>query len=231
MIKLTDRLQFMADFVEKGHSVADIGTDHGLLPMYLYEQGISPKVIMCDISEPSLSKARQLAGAFAGENVLFRAGDGISVLRAGEVDDVIIAGMGGILISDIITCDLEKARGFKKFILQPRNKEALLRYNLEKSGFLVEGNALVREGKRICEVIVATPGDSEVQRTLGNSDDPTYEMPGEYVNTSQEIVAEFVHVKTVKYEKILEGLKGSSEPDCNAIDRCLKRIDFFRRFL
>ena len=61
MIKLSDRLQLIADKVEIGETMADIGTDHGFLPLYLIAQGISPKAIMCDISGPSLNKAREAA--------------------------------------------------------------------------------------------------------------------------------------------------------------------------
>ena len=59
MIKLSDRLQLIAKEVNNGETVADIGTDHGFLPMYLWEQGISPKVIMADVSQGSLKKAQQ----------------------------------------------------------------------------------------------------------------------------------------------------------------------------
>ena len=120
MNRLTDRLQLLADQIENGETMADIGTDHGFLPLYLWQQGISPAVIMCDISEPSLAKAKAAAGALQfGRELDFRAGDGLNVLAPGEVDVIVIAGMGGLLIRDILSDDLEKTRSFSKFILQP----------------------------------------------------------------------------------------------------------------
>ena len=74
MNRLTDRLQLLADQIENGETMADIGTDHGFLPLYLWQQGISPAVIMCDISEPSLAKAKAAAGALQfGRELDFRA--------------------------------------------------------------------------------------------------------------------------------------------------------------
>ena len=118
MNKLTDRLQMLADEVQKGETMADIGTDHGFLPLYLWENGISPHVIMCDISEPSLAKAKAAAGAYQfGQELDFRAGDGLAVLAPGEIDAVVIAGMGGLLIRDILADDPDKTVSFSKYVL------------------------------------------------------------------------------------------------------------------
>ena len=143
--------------------MADIGTDHGFLPLYLWEKGISPKVIMCDISEPSLAKAKGAAGSYQfGSELSFRAGDGLRVLDSGEVDDIVIAGMGGLLIVDILSDDMNKTMSFKKYIFQPRNNSGRLRYWLVSHGFDITRNQLVREGKFICEVITAiSPKSSE----------------------------------------------------------------------
>ena len=82
MIKLSDRLQLIAKEVNNGETVADIGTDHGFLPMYLWEQGISPKVIMADVSQGSLKKAQQNCNELYPDNTFdLRLGNGIQVLK------------------------------------------------------------------------------------------------------------------------------------------------------
>lgn len=232
MMHLTERLRLMADLVEEGHSVADIGTDHGLLPMYLYENKISPKVIMCDISEPSLNKARTLAADFSdSENILFRAGDGLEVLDFKEVDEVIIAGMGGILISEIIGNNIEKSRSFGKFILQPRNNEALLRHYLTVNGFCIDGSALVREGRRICEVIVAEPGSAADLSYVRKVDDPFWEMPGEYIMTDDALVSEYAKMRIGKCERILKGLEAGRK-QCEAdFAKYKEKINYFQGFI
>ena len=99
MIKLSDRLNVIAEEIEMGETVADIGTDHGFLPIFLWENRISPKVIMTDISEGSLNKAIENCRRFHPETEFdFRLGSGIDVLSEGETDDLIIAGMGGMLM-------------------------------------------------------------------------------------------------------------------------------------
>ena len=113
MNKLSDRLQLIADQITKGETMADIGTDHGFLPINLWETGICSKVIMTDISEPSLRKAKGYAGAYQfGSDMDFRVGNGLQVLDKGEVDTVVIAGMGGILMTEILGEDLDKSRGY-----------------------------------------------------------------------------------------------------------------------
>ena len=82
MIKLTDRLQVLADQIEQKETMADIGTDHGFLPMALWERHICPKVIMSDVSPGSLEKARENAASLYPEEVFdLRLGNGIQVLQ------------------------------------------------------------------------------------------------------------------------------------------------------
>lgn len=159
MIRLNDRLKTMAARIDRGETMADIGTDHGFLPVYLLEKEVSPKVIMADISEPSLDKARKNFNMNVDMGRLgsgdFRVGDGLSVLEPSEVDVVVIAGMGGRLIADIMAEDIELTASFDKFILQPRIGQGYLRKWLLDNGFEIIYEDLVREGKYIAEVITA----------------------------------------------------------------------------
>ena len=157
---LTERLAAIADEIEKGESVADIGTDHGYLPMYLTKEEISPKVIMADISKGSLNKARRNCRELMPEVKFdFRNGNGLRVIKKGEVDVIVIAGMGGNLICDILGRDLGKAKSCKKLILQPRNNSGCVRSFLYEKGFDIITDLLVMEGNFSCEVIVALRGE------------------------------------------------------------------------
>lgn len=160
MIKLSDRLQLIADRISEGETMVDIGTDHGFLPIYLRVCGKSPKVIMGDVSEPSLEKGRKNAFMMVPDmsmldDIDFRAGDGLSVLEPSEVDAVVIAGMGGKLIRDIMAKDLELAGTIKKFIMQPRIGQGHLRKWLIDNGFVITSEDVVIEGDYIPEVITA----------------------------------------------------------------------------
>ena len=234
MNKLTDRLQMIADEVQKGETMADIGTDHGFLPLYLWERGVSPHVIMCDISEPSLAKAKAAAGAYQfGHELTFRAGDGLKVLAPREVDAVVIAGMGGYLIRDILAEDPAKTVSFSKFILQPRNNAGILRHWLVSNGFRIGKNQLVREGKFICEIITVYPpnssdtGNFSLSEPLPAETDPSWDLPPDLCETQPELAAEYARVKLGIEEKILEGMQRSDSVAPEEIEQVKARIEYF----
>ena len=164
-MKLSDRLQLIADEIHCGETMADIGTDHGFLPLYLLEVKKCPKVIMADISRGSLAKAEENCKlAKAKGDYEFRLGNGIDVLEDGEVDVVVIAGMGGNLIADILEWNLKKSRSIKRYILQPRRHVGKLRHWLYCNGFQIVKESLVEEGK--CIIMVT----SDMEELLGMSD-------------------------------------------------------------
>ena len=91
--------------------MADIGTDHGFLPFYLAENGISPKVILADISPGSLMKAKENSKYVSTDaEIDFRLGDGLDVLSPGEVDVIVIAGLGATTMSSMPGQSQKKAR-------------------------------------------------------------------------------------------------------------------------
>jgi tRNA (adenine22-N1)-methyltransferase len=134
--------------------MADIGTDHGKLPISMLMNGKIKKAIFCDINEGPIAIAikninkEKLKGQYE-----IRIGYGIEKLEKGEVDCIVIAGMGGLLIKDILSKDLEKSNSYRKIILQPRsNQDKLRQWILENQLWIVD-EELVREGKFICQVI------------------------------------------------------------------------------
>lgn len=235
MNRLTDRLQMIADEIKKGETMADIGTDHGFLPLYLWENGICPSVIMCDISEASLAKAKGAAGAYQFGNELdFRTGDGLRVLREAEVDDVVIAGMGGLLIRDILADDMIKTLSFRKYVLQPRNNSGKLRFWLEKHGLAVTRNQLVREGRFICEVVTAEPRKIPERANYGISDgiyeegSAYWELPYELTESQPALTGEFAEVKLAIEKKILDGITKAKDAGRGEADRVVKRMEYFQ---
>ena len=158
MINLTQRLASIASEIKTGETVADIGTDHGFLPIFLWERNISPKVIMSDISKGSLKKAEDNCKLlYPDVSFDLRLGSGIDVIEKGEVDCITMAGMGGLLMAEILSKDIEKSHSYNKLVLQPRNKIGVLRHWLYNNGFSISNEKLVREGKFICEIITVIP--------------------------------------------------------------------------
>ena len=147
-MKLSKRLQTIADFVKKGAVVADIGTDHAHIPIYLIKNNIISKAYACDINKGPLEKAKENINYYGVKNIELRLSNGLEKLKTDEADTVIIAGMGGELITDI----LEKGRRFfeskRKFILSPHTKIDEVRKFLLSNGFeITKEDMCIDEGK------------------------------------------------------------------------------------
>ena len=130
MNQLDSRLRLCASFVRQGARVADIGTDHAYLPVWLCANGICPSAIAADINpEPLQSGKRTVEAAHLEDKITLRLSDGLREIAADEADDIVIAGMGGELIARIIgACDYARDPE-KRFILQPMTRsEELLRW-------------------------------------------------------------------------------------------------------
>jgi tRNA (adenine22-N1)-methyltransferase len=158
MLKLSDRLEKICSMIARGERVADIGADHALLPIALFERGVTRALILSDIRPGPLEKARaNTERRLPGAAFDIRLGSGLAPLAMGEADVVVIAGMGGLLIADILSADPEKSRSFGRYILQPRSAADKLRVRLAELGFIIWDEALAREGRFICEIICASP--------------------------------------------------------------------------
>lgn len=235
MIKLTDRLQTLADQIKQNETMADIGTDHGFLPIFLWENKISPKVIMADVSSGSLDKARcNCADLYPDEEFDLRLGNGIQVLDKGEVDAVVIAGMGGKLIAQILGEDTEKTKSFKKLVLQPRNGQGKLRCWLVENDFSIIRESLVREGKYICEVITAVPGkvDNNLSYVIDdcNNDSMEYEVPP-WIISAGELAKPFILNKIAIEEYALNGILKADIRDTNRESVTRARIQYLKSLL
>lgn len=244
-MKLSQRLMTIAGKINKGETLADIGTDHGYLPLFLYESGICPKVIMADVSKGSLAKAEQSCKElFPGKKFDLRLGDGLDVLEPGEVDSVVIAGMGGILMSEILDWDLEKSYSINKFVLQPRNNVGALRKWLFRNGFNIIDEELVEEGKFICEIITVEPGENIIVRDCIQdiSEDIIFEYPVMLVDRpmskeQKDLTLKYFdeHLGKLNYIKtqIEKGTKGEVEFHQEYQQTLLRigRIDFLKEIL
>ena len=150
-----NRLYTVSTLVPKGARVADIGTDHGHLPIYLISEGISPFCIACDIKEKPLLNAKENIKKTATQNIDTRLGPGLAPVLPHEVDCITIAGMGGEVIASILDA-ADWVRDPKyTLILQPMTSaDALRRYLCEK-GFSIESETAVEENRKVYTVIKA----------------------------------------------------------------------------
>lgn len=148
---LTPRLKLIADLVE-GKTVADIGTDHAYIPIHLMKNGRCDRVIASDVNKGPSEIAKNHIKS-EGLEIEVRTGSGLSVLMPGEVQDIIIAGMGGKLICEILEANAEVAKN-SRLILQPMNGQYELRTFLLKEGYNISYEDLALEGFKVYNVIV-----------------------------------------------------------------------------
>ncbi len=178
-IKLTPRLYAVADFVRSGSKLADIGTDHAYLPVFLCTEGIINSAIAADIVQGPLGKARETVERYGmTDKIELVLTDGLVGIDSEQIDDIVIAGMGGELISSIILSADWLKNPRKRLILQPMSKESTLRDTLYSNGFEIKYEATVDEGRHIYTVICAEfagkiylPTDAEL--LLGKIDTQT----------------------------------------------------------
>ena len=184
---LDSRLQAAADFVAPGARVADIGTDHAYLAVNLAQEKNASYIVAADKNHgPCVAASRTVSDAGLKDKIIIREGDGLAVLEPGEVDTVCIAGMGGVLIAEIIEAQPAVVEKLDQLILQPMQGIAELRKRLYKLGWHIDDESLVEADKRIYVIISAKKGAAEMPRDtqlaigpcLINVDSPLY---GRYV--------------------------------------------------
>ena len=159
-LNLKGRLALCAQFARGGSRLADIGTDHAYLPIALCEQGRAASALACDINPLPLESARSnIAMHGLSDRIRTRLCDGLSGVGPDEADDIVIAGMGGELIADILSaCEWAKDSA-KRYILQPMTRhEALIKW-LYSNGFVIDDQqAVVDEGKYYTVILARYDG-------------------------------------------------------------------------
>lgn len=144
---LSKRLAAVAAMVRQGSRVADIGTDHAFLPVHLAESGITPSAIASDLRKgPCASAEKTVKAAGLADKIAVRLGDGLSSVLPDEVDDIVIAGMGGETVAAILAAAPWVRDGRLRLILQPMSKIKVLHAFLLTGGFAIDREIIVRDG-------------------------------------------------------------------------------------
>ncbi|MCL2279577.1 MAG: class I SAM-dependent methyltransferase [Oscillospiraceae bacterium] len=148
-ISLPHRLRVIAGYIKSGTAVVDVGSDHGLLPVFLAQSGGFRRLIASDISSGSLQSARRNAAKYGvADKVEFMIADGLMGLSLGDVDTIIISGLGGETIRDILQdAPWTKSSGIC-LILQPQSKIDVLCNFLYNNGYLIRETQIVRDRGR-----------------------------------------------------------------------------------
>ncbi len=215
MKRLSPRLKEAAALVRKVDTIADIGTDHAYLPIYLIGHDICKKVIASDLRRGPLENARvNVETAGFGDRIELRLSDGLTNYRPDEAQDIVIAGMGGILIAEILDKAPWLKRGDKHLVLQPMTHAEYLRAYLMANGYRILRESVCEDDGKLYGFISCVH-TNEPQRF-----DEFYEYYGELPNSSDRLSA--VYLRRLASRCLREAAAiGSTDPKRN--DR-LRRV-------
>ncbi|WP_313345492.1 class I SAM-dependent methyltransferase [Sedimentibacter sp.] len=212
-----DRLECIKSMVTKCHTTADIGTDHGYVAEMLLNENICEKVIATDLNKGPLDRAiKHLTSVNLHEKCDFRLGSGLTVLKENEADAIIIAGMGGELIADIIEASKNIALKASQLILQPMTTGDKLRQYLKENGFKIIDENIVKELHHYYFVIKAVPGEDEI------TDEIFYEISKIILEKKDPLMFEYLHKILNVNENIIRSIEKNNSSDYNERAEALK---------
>ena len=215
---MTPRLLAIAESVPQGKSVADIGTDHAYIPIYLCQKGKAERALAMDVRKGPLFRAEANIRRYQLDSrIKTRLSDGLSALCEGEADTVVIAGMGGLLIAELLQRAPVRA---KTYVLQPMTAVAELRMWLHSHGFCIVDECLAQEGEKLYSILVVTHGNMTIAK-------PVYAYVGEKLLEKKEPLTPVLVAKLMKkYTEAREGLLRSDNPmNQHKIEACTTLIE------
>ncbi len=209
-LRLPPRLALIADMVPKGVRLVDVGSDHGLLPIYLLCSGAVSSAVATDIHAGPLSRAAGNARDYGAEHLKCVLCDGLASVSPEEADCIVIAGMGGETIVSILRAAAWACQG-RTLLLQPMTHPELLRKAFTTLSLRIEQERLVLDGGRIYSVIQAAGG-----RPQRLSEAEAY--TGFYPLVSREAL----------FERFLRDLERRNSAVARGLTRSSKREDALR---
>ena len=219
-MELKGRLKLIADKIPQCNIIADIGTDHAYIPIYAIQNGLCKKALATDIRKGPVEIAKRNIGQYGlQEYIEARLGNGLGSIMENEADVIVITGMGGTLIEEILFNGLEKARQAKLLILQPMNAGEVVRKWLYENGFEINNEALTQEGNKIYNVIC-----SSWSGQCSRYDDYYYFVGYMLLNGSDPLLKNYLQKKLKQLEIKIDGV-GKTENKPENIQKIIEMKD------
>ena len=202
-LRLSERLKLVASFVPEGSRIADIGTDHGYVPIYLAEIGKIKSALAMDVRKGPLARADEHIEEYrhdvgdAAISIETRLSNGLEKLQAKEADTVIIAGMGGELMLRILRDGAHMYDSVKHYVLSPQSELSAFRHGLEKLGIsILEEQMLMDEGKYYV-ILHAAPGSMHYEQEY------EYRYGSDLIQKQDPVLREFLERELAQGEELL----------------------------
>lgn len=203
-LELSPRLGLLAGWVRPGAKIADVGTDHALLPVWLSLQGRIASAIASDLRKGPLERARETGRSYGVENIDFRLCDGLSGIRPDEADTIVIAGMGGENIAAILSAAAWTGDGTHTLLLQPQTRAEHLRLFLSEHGYRIVREALVRDRGILYPCMEAAAGRETL--TLG-------QLYGGAKLLGDPLGERYIIAKIIRLQSAVAGLNRAGGPE------------------
>lgn len=217
-MKLDNRLMAIADLVQKDKIFADIGTDHAYLPVYLVEKGIIKKAIAADLRVGPLDNARDAVVSYGYESQIeLRLSDGLDNFKENEVEEIAVAGMGGLLISEFINRTEWLKNENVHLILQPMTHVEELRKTLFDNGFVIDKEVVAKDGDKL--YIILSVYYYEGQTAYTDFDLIVGKLPYNDDSLSKEYLTKIYN----KYLKKLQALK-NADRECTELEKLVGEL-------
>jgi len=209
-MQISDRLRLVASFVAPCESAADIGTDHAYVPIALIKAETVQRAFALDINRGPLERARK---HIEEENLLdritVRQSDGLDALCENEADSVIIAGMGGELIVNILKKGERVAKTAKELILSPHSEVFLVRKYLVENGYEIVKEQMIFDAGKYYTVLKAVRGSQERYGRKEDYDETEYLYGKRLIETKDAVLKKYLEWKRKQHMQILARLEGN----------------------
>ena len=144
MNKISKRLELIASFIPDNSKVIDIGCDHGLLDIYLYQNKKNISIIASDINEQALNNAKKnISDNRLNEHIDLRLGNGLDVVEANEIDTIIMSGLGSYTIVGILKKNINKLNNVDNIVIQSNTKLCFLRKEITKLKYYISDEEMI----------------------------------------------------------------------------------------
>lgn len=215
---LSERLEKIVEMVPKCARVADIGCDHAYVAIELVRRGKAGSALACDVREgPCLSARANVAEAGLSGQIEVRLGDGLSEVEAGEVDTVVIAGMGGELMTRILAGRLHE---FSRFVLSPQSELDRVRHFLLESGMRIADEQMVLDGGKFYTVMLVEAGEERYDTECA------YMYGQRLLEKKDEVLLMYLKKEYARYAAILK--QTQDESVLRACDLCIQAMKLYR---
>lgn len=225
-MRLSKRMHCLASLVTEGSRLADVGTDHGYVPIYLVENRRIPSAIAMDINRGPLARAEEhIKRAGLSTYIETRLSDGLAGLRPGEADSILIAGMGGMLVIRILEEGMHCLYTEKELILQPQSDIPAVRRWLYEHQYRIVTEDILQEDWKYYPMMKAVHGQER-------KPEPEELYCGKWtVQRSPAVLSGYLQAKLAENQKIMQTLQQSGNGDTKRAEEVEKAMDIINRIL